>query len=214
MWADPKNNQENILVGTKAGLTPKDGDFVRVQGTVRGKLDGQNAFGGTVTSVSINANSVTAVNPVDVLAPTKLKVDVNKTITQNGYSITLKKVEFAESETRAYVQIKNGAQGKVNFYAYEAKAVQNGKQLDQQTNYDTNYPEIQSELLPGITSEGIITFKPLDPSVKSAQFIFDGSTKSTDSQVVKWQRDNWTGMVWVETFDADSADAGFKEGIC
>lgn len=175
MWTDPKNSKGNLIVYSKASTVPKDDDFVKVKGTVKGKIEGKNGFGASITAVSLNVESVEKISAVDILAPTKQKADINKTATQNGFSITLQKIEFADTETRAYIQVKNEAKGKVNFYKYSAKAIQNGKQFEPSNNYGADYPELQSELLPGVTSEGIITFKPLDATTKSAQFFFEGS---------------------------------------
>lgn len=175
MWQDPKNNKGNVVVYSKASMIPKDDDYVKVKGTVKGKLEGKNGFGATITAVALNIESVEKINAMDILAPTKLKVDINKIATQNGFTLTLQKIEFADTETRIYLQAKNEAKGKVNLYKYSVKAVQNGKQFETSTNYEAKYPELQSELLPGVTSEGVITFKPLDPNIKSAQFFFEGS---------------------------------------
>lgn len=175
IWGDPKNNNGNMIVFTKDPASLKEGDFVNIKGTISGKLEGKNAFGATITSVGINSNVIEKLNPMDVLAPTKQKVDVNKINDQNGYSITLQKIEFAESETRAYIQVKNDTKGKINFWSYNTKAIQGNKQFEQASNYEADYPEVQPELLSGVVSEGVITFKPLDASVKSAQFVFEGS---------------------------------------
>ena len=44
----------------------------------------------------------------------------------------------------------------------DAKCVQNGKQLEEQSNYTADYPQINSDLLPGATSSGIIAFPAMD----------------------------------------------------
>ncbi len=175
MWADPKNNKGNVVVYTKGSSAGKENDFVKITGIVQGKLEGKNGFGAAITAPAVQANTVEKINPMDILAPTKLKVDVNKTVDQRGYQITLQKVEFADTETRVYLKVTNNTKGKINFWKYEAKAVQGGKQFDQETNYEADYPDIQSDILPGVSSEGIITFKPLAPGAKSAQFFFDGA---------------------------------------
>ncbi len=174
MWTVPKGDKSNIIVYIKGSSGPKEDEYVKVKGTVTGKLDGKNGFGASITALTVAADSVEKMNPADVVAPAVQTVDVNKNVNQKGYSITLQKIEFAETETRVYLQVKNDTKGKINFWEHEAKATQNGKQFE--TTYNAaDYPEISSDILPGVTSEGIIVFKPLDRNAKAAQFYFDGS---------------------------------------
>jgi hypothetical protein len=175
MWADPKDNNGNIIVYSKSSIIPKDGDFVKTKGIVKGKFEGKNGFGAAITAITLNVETLEIINAVDILAPAKQKADINKTITQNGFSITMQKIEFADTESRVYLQLKNDSKGKVNLYKYSIKATQNGKQFEPSSNYDIDYPEVQTELLPGVASEGIITLEPLDGTSKSAQFYFEGS---------------------------------------
>jgi hypothetical protein len=59
MFADPENSEWNTLVHTDdapSGLS--SGDHVRVQGTVEGAFEGENAFGGNVRAVEVKAHSV------------------------------------------------------------------------------------------------------------------------------------------------------------
>ena len=59
MFADPKNSEWNTIVHTDSapgGLS--QGDTVRVKGTVKGARTGENAFGGNVKAVEVEADSV------------------------------------------------------------------------------------------------------------------------------------------------------------
>lgn len=182
MWGDPKNSEYNIVVyynSTSSDVATNA--YVKVKGKVNGKLEGTNAFGAKITAVTVMADTIEKVDPVDILAPTKLKVDVNKTSNQNGYSITLQKVEFADNETRVYLAVKNGTSDKIHFWGHNAKALQNNKQLDSEMFSD--YPEVQSEILPGVVSEGIVVFPALDINAKKATFVFDGSSDNFDISI-------------------------------
>ena len=53
------------------------------------------------------------------------------------------------------------------------KIIQNSKQYEQQYNFQADYPELQSEILSGVISEGIITFPALDKD-QSFKFIIEG----------------------------------------
>ncbi|AKX93237.1 hypothetical protein [Neomoorella thermoacetica] len=175
MWGDPQKSEFNVVVyynGTSNDI--KSDNYVKVKGTVKGKFEGSNAFGAKITAVAIMADAVEKVNPVDIIAPAKLKIDVNKAANQKGYSITLQKVEFADNETRVYLAVKNETNNKIYFWEHSAKALQNNKQLDVKMNFD--YPRVQPEILPGVVSEGVVVFPALDINAKSATFVFEGSS--------------------------------------
>ncbi len=59
MFADPENSEWNRIVRTDdAPADLGNGDTVRVKGTVKGAFEGENAFGGTVKAVGVDADSV------------------------------------------------------------------------------------------------------------------------------------------------------------
>jgi hypothetical protein len=59
MFADPENSEWNTIVHTEdAPADLGNGDTVRVKGTVKGAKQGENAFGGTVKAVEVDADSV------------------------------------------------------------------------------------------------------------------------------------------------------------
>ena len=59
MFADPENSEWNTIVHADAAPSGlQSGDHVRVKGTVRGAREGENAFGGTVRAVEVDADSV------------------------------------------------------------------------------------------------------------------------------------------------------------
>lgn len=188
MFADPINNEKNTVVGyLDNSLSIDDDAYVKVTGTVYGTFKGENAFGGEVTAPQIKASSVEIVGYIDAVSPTIKTVDVNSTQDQRGYSVTLQKVEFADSETRMYLSVANNGQSSFNMYSFNAKIVQDGKQYEGQSNYEADYPEIQTDLLPGVTTEGIMTFPNLNQS--DFKIILDASS------------DNWQETINPYTFD-------------
>ena len=74
----------------------------------------------------------------------------------------MQKVELAETETRVYVSITNNGTDTFDMYSFNAKLIQNGKQYEEEANYEADYPEIQNDLSIGVTTEGIITFPPIE----------------------------------------------------
>ena len=90
-----------------------------VEGGILGKCEGENLFGDKVTAMKINATKVEKMSYMDVVVPTRLSVEVNQTITQKKYSLTVEKVEFADTETRIYVKAINDGKSNFNIYTYK-----------------------------------------------------------------------------------------------
>ncbi|WP_411345801.1 hypothetical protein ACE3MZ_07350 [Paenibacillus sp. WLX1005] len=183
VYADPKNNAKNIIVGiADPASTIKSDDYVHVKGVVKDKFEGENMMGGTVTAPVILSDSVKVVDYATAVAPALKTIDVNETKNQSGYKITVQKIELAESETRAYISIENSTQDTASFYAFNTKLVQGSKQYEQETNYAAKYPELQSEILPGVKTEGIISFKTIDLNSGNLRLIAEGSTDDYSKQ--------------------------------
>ena len=108
-------------------------------------------------------------------------IDVNETQTQYGYSVTLQKIELAEKETRVYLKVDNQGADTFNVYSFNAKITQAGKQFEEQYNWNTEYPKIQSNLLIGNSTEGIITFPNLNDSVFTV--IIDASSDNWEEDI-------------------------------
>ena len=90
----------------------------------------------------------------------------------------LLKLNLQKKETRVYVTASNNASDDFSIYTYSAVATQNGKQYEYDSNYDAGYEELSSELKPGITSKGILTFPAMDQS--NFTIIIDGSSDNWD----------------------------------
>jgi hypothetical protein len=97
MFVDPENGEWNTAIlaeGTNLGL--ETDDYVHVVGTVTGSMEGENAFGGTITAVAVEASKVEPVSGVEAVDPTQKTIEVGQTLTDQGFSVTLKKIEFGE----------------------------------------------------------------------------------------------------------------------
>lgn len=188
MWGDPANGERNTAVsysGTDVSLS--SGDYVKITGTVGGVSEGKNAFGATIKAVIITADSLELSNYIDAVSPTTKSVDINISQEQYGYKVTLDKIEFAKEETRVYLTVENGGSDNFSIYSFNTKIVQGGKQFEEQSNYEADYPEIQSDLVKGVTTEGIIAFPALE--LADMQLIIEGYS------------DNWQEDIEPYTFD-------------
>ncbi len=165
MFADPANSEWITIVhydDPNIDLNPDE--YVRVTGSVLGSFEGENAFGGTVTATEVQADSVEVVGLADALDPAVQTWQVGETRTDQGFSITLQKVEFGKATTRAYVNLQNGTGVHASFYAFDSKVIQGSNQIDPTDAYEYTELEPQSDLSPGVQSEGIVTFGPADPN--------------------------------------------------
>lgn len=162
MLGDPTNSKTSTMVAyTDPTVDVKSGDYIKVNGTMISAMQGKSN-GKKVLIPTIIADSLEVVGYIDALSPTIKSVDIQESQILYGHSITVEKVEFAQTETRIYLTIQNNGKGQFSIFSSQAKIVQNGKQYEYQFNPVANYPEIQMGLLPGATTEGIITFPPLD----------------------------------------------------
>ena len=103
---------------------------------------------------------------------------------QYGYTITVEKVEFAEIETRVYVKVDNGGKATFDLYSFNTVVTQNGKQYEIQDNWEADYPEIQSNLYPGVSTEGVIVYPPMEQ--QDFQIIFDAYSDDYHEEIEKY----------------------------
>ncbi len=182
MWADIENSDKNTIVYIyDKDFEVKQNDYIRIVGKVGDVFEGENAFGGAVSAPTVAATEYEILSYQEALMPTLKNIDVNQTQTQYGYSVTVQKVELAEKETRVYVKVDNQGSETFNVYSFNAKITQAGKQYEEQDNWDADYPQIQSGLLPGNSTEGIIAF----PAINDGAFtlIIDGSSENWEEEI-------------------------------
>lgn len=177
MYADPQEREGGMIVYiATSGFSIKSGEYVRVKGIVAGSVEGENLFGGKIRALAVLADSATLVDAL-AAAPTAVRVYRGSadSIVQHGVIISIDKVEFAETETRVFITIVNNSNDEANFYSFNAKAVQGNRQFEAEFGFAKDYPEVQSELLPGIQSSGIVVFPAMDPSTET-QLHFEART--------------------------------------
>lgn len=82
-----------------------------------------------------------------------------------GFQVTLDKIEFGEESTRAYVTLTNNTDRGVSFYTFDAKILQGSMQADYlEDSYAYYEEEPQAELRPGVKTQGVVPFEPVDPN--------------------------------------------------
>lgn len=179
IWGDPGNSEKNTLVSIKdTKLKVKTDDYVKVKGVVQDKYEGENAFGATIVAPVILADNIEVVDYITAVSPTIKEIKVDKEINQHDIVVTLKKIEIAKNQTRVYVKIKNNTKDNASFYSSSAKLIVGSKQLEEEyaDPETTGLQEIQSDILPGIESEGVIVYPAIDLNEKSLQLNAEASS--------------------------------------
>ncbi len=163
MFVDPETSSFNVLVRSPdSELDVHSGDYVRVVGTVRGKFEGENLMGGTIVAPVIDAGSTEQTSVLATLHTPELIVPVGETDVQHDVGVTLEKIEVGPRETRVFVTVKNASNAKFYVSDIDAKLIQGDTQFDAETRLE--YPELQYELLPGVTSSGVVAFGKVRPT--------------------------------------------------
>lgn len=165
MYGDAENYEKNTVVLFYGNADISSNDYIMVDGVISGSYEYQNMMGGTLSALKIETDSVEESNYIDCCSPTIKTVEINENIDQKGYVVTLEKVEFSKTETRLYFTVNNNGSANFSLSDYNIKIVQNGKQYECQYNYNADYPTLQTDLIPGTTTSGIVSFPALDSEV-------------------------------------------------
>ena len=163
MWGDPTNSERNTIVYTSdTTLDLHEGDYVMVDGRIDGVFSGENMLGGEVTAPQIGDAVVTKSNYVDVVVPTLKEITPNLNQDQQGFNVTVEKIQYAAEQTRVYVTIRNNSADKMSFSNYDTRILMNGQQIEQKDDWDAELPKLSYEILPGASTSGVLTFPAID----------------------------------------------------
>ena len=130
-------------------------DFLYGTGVIIGALEETKVLGPKGSTALVEINAVESGDYIDTIGRAIKTIEINKSQAQNGHSVTIDKVEVSEHDTRLFLTVKNDNENKIHMSSYRAAIVAGGK------NY-AEYPEIVSELNPKTSTEGIISFVPID----------------------------------------------------
>lgn len=180
-WHDVKNSDNSFIFGMES---PSENysldDYVIIDGEITGTFEGENMLGGTIMCPMIHAISIEKQNYMDAVVPTITEITPeNAVFEQNGISLKVDKVEFAEEETRVYLTETNSTSDKFTMWTYDIKILQNGQQIEQDmsssSSYEGGYAELSSDILPNASSSGVLVFPAMDSSA-SFQIYAEGSS--------------------------------------
>ena len=178
---DIENSDKNTIIYYEdSKLSVTDEDFIKVKGTVGKEFKGENLMGGEVVAPTVIASSLEVIAPIEAF-PANKTIEVNETIKKGGFEATLKKVDFTDSEARIYLSIKNTAKEELSIYADQAVIVQDGKQYE--NNYNYNYDDMSSDIKAGASTEGVVAFD----KIKEEDFIISFHGYNTNYDEVEFE---------------------------
>lgn len=185
VYAKPDIYEQNVLVAyPDPDFQVALDDYVKIKGIVRDEYEGENLMGGTIVAPIIDATSIEVVDYITAVSPTIKTIEVNEEINQSGYIVTLQKIEWAENQTRVYVKVNNQTNDPISFWSHAAYLIVGNKQLDSEyLPEETGLSEVQSEILPGVESEGVIVFPAIDPDTPALSFHADGSSDNWEINI-------------------------------
>lgn len=165
VWADPVDYNYDFLFITNDNSFAND-DYVIIEGKLTGAFEGENAFGAETSCPVIEAETVTKSTYMDVVAPTIAELSPAVSAEQHGITVTVDKVEYSDVETRVYMTITNASATTASFGIYSARIIQDGKQIELDSNsssaYMGDYPELSYDLSAGASTSGILVFPVID----------------------------------------------------
>ena len=167
IFYDTQNYDQNFIVYTdNADASLKSGDYVKVDGKVRGKFTGQNAMGAEISIPAIENAAVTKSTYMVVVAPTTAALEPNVSAEQHGITASVDKIEYSDLETRVYMTVKNDSSDNVSLDVYGIKLIMDGQQIAQDDNsvssFNGNYAELNYDIAAGASSSGILVFPAIE----------------------------------------------------
>lgn len=165
MWADPNKVEYSTIVRTDGGaLNLRTDDYVHVRGEVLGTIEGENAFGGEVSAVAVEAYEVERVEGAEAIDPTQETLQVGQTRSSEGFSMSVEKLDLGTKHARAYVTARNEGDKTAKLDLYRSKIVQGEDRIGRRDPYDYSLPKPKSGVPPGEETEGVVIFGRPDPS--------------------------------------------------
>lgn len=175
VYAKPENYEQNVIVGYEdPDFEVEEEDYVQVKGVVQGEMEGENVMGGDLAVPVVYATDLEVVDYATAVAPALDEVEIDETIEQHGVEVYIEKMEIAEKETRVYLTVNNDTDDAFNYYDFDSKLISGNEQLDAEDNYESDLPEIQSEILPGVETEGVFTYPAMDEDAENVTFHSEG----------------------------------------
>lgn len=167
-YNDTENYGNEFVISTSY-VTPEitEDDYVVVDGLIAGTYVEEYADDFSTVLPFITKGTISETDYLNVVSTTLEEWEVNNRNDNNGFAITLKTIEFAQDETRAYFTIENTTQSKYTLYSLGSKLVSDGKTMEtiSSDSYDgANLTWMEDDYYPNTTTECVLVFPAADPS--------------------------------------------------
>lgn len=167
VYIDPDYNNSVLLEVPKSLVKDpvNSNDYISVDAKIDGAYDGQTVMGVDSSWAYLVASSIEKTTYADSFGKAETTWEFSdRVVEQNGISVSVTKVEFAEKETRIYITATNNSSEEFNLWGSSAVAIQNGVQHEQTygNGYET-YEQLSDSILSGASTSGVICFDKMDP---------------------------------------------------
>lgn len=183
VYAQDDSNLNTFITYEGTDIQVKEDMIIHIVGEVTGQETRENMFGVALTLPTIKAKKIVEVNAMTAFAPALTTREINLAYDQYGYSIHVQKIEFAESETRVYVEVSNQMTEDISFYKHSTVIIQNEKQYELQYNEYAGTDFENTDLKPGVKASGMLVFPAIIPD-KDFRIIFEGSSSNWDITIL------------------------------
>lgn len=163
------NYNDSVLVVVPKDISPEpfsSDEYVKIDAKINGAYDGETVIGAESTWALLEAISIEKITYMEAFAPAIKEISPNISSEQNGLTVTVDKIEYADSETRIYLTISNNSEDTISYGAYSIRLIQDGQQIEQDTasesSYMGNYPQLSYDIAAGASTSGIVVFPAID----------------------------------------------------
>lgn len=141
-----------------ATLEVTEGDFINARGLITGTFKGTTDDGDGLETVRLRVDKVRPTTPENALAPALKTWTPGLTEVDHDVSASLDRAEFAATETRFYVTIRNAAQEPIVTHLYNSEVTRARRHYSLQPNPIAGYKEIPVDLASGAGETGVLVF--------------------------------------------------------
>ena len=175
--ADTNKSETKLYVVVEADrLDIKTDDYIRFKGTLEDDPEKSRFEGAGEDLPFVRADDFRQIASHKVLAPTRRLVEPGVSESQFDVKVTVEKIEFAEEETRVYIQIDNGTEWTVRLNNNRMKLLQGAGESDLLLDPAHDYERLPADLPTGRSAAGILAFPPASYEEGSLQLTIGAST--------------------------------------
>lgn len=168
VYVDPDYN-DSVLVEVPKDLVSDSistDDYLSIDAKIEGAFEGQTVMGVDSTWARLTAIAVEKTTYMEAFAPTVKELSPNVSVDQNGFVVTVDKVEYADSETRVYLTVTNNSGYNTSYGVYSIRLIQDGQQIEQDQSsssaYMGDYPQLSYDVSAGASTSGVLVFPAID----------------------------------------------------